>query len=359
MAEASAEKVESGQNAEGENEGKDDTPKDEGVCSFGDLFMLAEKEEYLLLALGLFFALVNGLGDPLMIVLFSESLSALSDPEDTLKVMSDIAVLFVILGGVLQIAASIQYGCFTKVAKTLSIRMRKKWLRSLLRQDIEFFDRNDPSGLPGKMSSTIVSYEEGIGAKLGLGLQFFSGFLAGMVIAFVYNIYVSLLTLAAMPLVAGSGAWLVKVNTEAAEKKDKCYSKANSLAYETLKGLKTILSVNGIDKVQQRYSAATNEAKKAGIARSLRVGIANGSMLSTFNVMYLAVTLFGGWALSHQIKKDGCDPSGSMSPRFSCDYFNLPQEMNGTAIFIALMSLAIGGQALGQVSKRINHHRNN
>ena len=325
-----------------------------GLCSARDLFMLAGTEEYVLLTVGLLFALVNGLGDPLMIVLFSESLSALSDPDDTLKVMSDVAVLFVILGGVLQVAATVQYGCFTKVAKTLSVRMRKKWLTSLLRQDIEYFDRNDASGIPGKMSSAMVSYEEGIGAKLGLGLQFFSGFLAGMVIAFVYNAYVALITLAAMPLVAGSGAWLVKVNTEAAEKKDACYSKANALAYETFKGLKTILSLNGSSRAERRYTEATQEAKRAGVKRSLLVGVANGSMLSTFNVMYLAITLFGGWALSHQIRRRGCDPSGSMSPRFACDYFDLPEEMDGTAIFIALMSIAIGGQALGQVATSVD-----
>ncbi|UPR04558.1 ABC transporter [Chloropicon primus] len=341
-------------NADEKAEGEKTEGETEGQCSVKDLFMEAEKKECVLLAVGLLFALVNGLGDPLMIVLFSESMSALSDPEDTLKVMSEVAILFVILGGILQVAASIQYGCFSRVAKTLSIRMRKKWMRSLLKQDIAYFDKNDASALPGKMSSTMVSFEEGIGAKLGLGLQFFSGFLAGVIIAFVYNAYVALITIAAMPLVAGSGAWLVKVNTEAAEKKDKCYSKANALAYETFKGLKTVLSVNGSGKMERRYMEATREAKKAGIGRSFHVGVANGSMLSTFNLMYLAITVFGGWALSHQIKKTGCDPSGSVWPRNKCDTFNLPREMDGTAVFIALMSLAIGGQALGQVAGSVD-----
>ena len=336
---------------------KEDKEEEEaGIAAVGDLFMLAESKEYLFLLCGLFFALVNGLGDPLMIVLFSESLSALSDPDDTLKVMGELAILFVILGAVLQVAASFQYYCFTRVAKTLSLRMQKKWLRALLRQDPGWFDRkeNDPGALPGKMSSSMVSFEEGVGCKLGLGLQFFSGFIAGLVIAFVFNPYVSLITIAAMPLVAGAGAFLVKVNTEAAEVTEKAYARANALAYETFKGLKTVLSVNGSSLMEEKFKAATEDAKKAGIKRSLKVGFANGSMLSTFNIMYLAITLFGGWALSYQIERNGCDPSGSMSPRYKCTSFSLPMEMDGTGIFIALMSIAIGGQALGQVATSID-----
>ena len=354
--------------AEGEGEGEGDedkksdgdkaaTSEPEGSASLKDLILLVGSEEkhlYLVFACGVLFALINGLGDPLMIVLFSESLSALTNPEDALRVMSELAILFTILGGVLQIAASIQYFCFTYVAKRLSGKLRKKWLSSLLRQDIGWFDENDPSELPGKMSSSVVLFEEGVGAKLGLGIQFFSGFLAGMIIALVYNVYVSLITFAALPLVAGSGAFLVKVNTEAAEQSEKAYSKANALAYESFKGLKTLLSFNGLDKMESKFMQATKEAKKAGIKRSLRVGFANGSMLSTFIIMYFGITIFGGWALSHQIEKNGCDPSGAMSPRFRCTEFNLSMEMDGTSIFIALMSIAIGGQALGQVATSVD-----
>ena len=62
--------------------------------------------------------------------------------------------------------------------------------------------------------SAMMTYEEGLGAKLAMGIQFLSGFLAAMVIAFAYNFYVSLLTIALMPLVAASLSWLVKLNNE-------------------------------------------------------------------------------------------------------------------------------------------------
>ncbi|MAD20250.1 MAG: hypothetical protein CMJ52_08725, partial [Planctomycetaceae bacterium] len=282
---------------------------------------------------------------------FSESLSALTDPKDALRVMSRIALIFLGVGAVLQVAATIQYVCFSKVAKTLSHRMRMAWYRALVRQDMAWFDQNDPSGLAAKMASSMMTYEQGMGGQLSLGVQFLSGFIGSVIIAFVFNAYISLITVATMPLCALSMAYLLKLNDQAAESKDEAYAKANSLAHEAFVGLKTVLSLNAGRRLEDKYSAATDVARKAGITRSVKVGFANGSMLSTFNVMYLAITLFGGWALAKQIRDDGCDPSGQMVPRFSCGGFKLNNEMDGTGIFVALICISQGAQALGAVSR--------
>ena len=57
--------------------------------------------------------------------------------------------------------------------------------------------------------------------------------------------------------------------------------------------------------------------------------------------------------LSVQISEDGCDPSGGMDPRNKCDKFGLPSEANASSIVIAMVCVAFGGQALGQVASAI------
>ena len=61
-----------------------------------------------IVAMGMVGSVVNGLGDPLMMVFFADSLKALSDTSDALKTMERVAVMMVIVGGVLHVAASIQ-----------------------------------------------------------------------------------------------------------------------------------------------------------------------------------------------------------------------------------------------------------
>jgi ABC-type multidrug transport system fused ATPase/permease subunit len=272
------------------------------IASLRELYMLADKSDLLVMCVGFVAAAMNGLGDPILIVLFSNSLSALSDPNDAIRVMSKIALIFVGVGAALQVAATIQYVCFTRVAKNLTLRMRKKWYAALLRQETCWFDENNPSGLAAKMAATMMTYEQGLGGQLGIGVQFLSGFVGSVIIAFYFNAYVALLTVATMPLCSLAMWYMLKLNDDAAESKERCYSRANSLAYEAFVGLKTVLSLNCSDKIQKKYEEATNEARKAGIVRSIKVGFATGSMLTTMNLMYLAITLFGGWALSVQVR---------------------------------------------------------
>ena len=118
-------RVSNGKSGEEMNKNKN-KESSSSVASLRELYMLADKSDLLVLCLGFVAAALNGLGDPILIVLFSNSLSALSDPKDAIRVMSKIALIFVGVGAALQVAATIQYICFTRVAKNLTLRMRKK-----------------------------------------------------------------------------------------------------------------------------------------------------------------------------------------------------------------------------------------
>ena len=76
-----------------------------------------------MLALGVVAALVNGLGGPVLIVLFSSSLSALADPKEALKEMSQVALIFLYVGGGLMLAAFVQYVCFTKGKRSFGFHL--------------------------------------------------------------------------------------------------------------------------------------------------------------------------------------------------------------------------------------------
>ena len=347
-------------NNKGEDGAKEEKKEEEEVvlASVADMMLLAEPWDYQLVAMGMVGSVVNGLGDPLMMVFFADSLKALSDTSDALKTMERVAVMMVIVGGVLHVAASIQYACFSTFAKRQARKFREAWFRALLRQDIAYFDANDPAEMPGRIAEAIVKLQEGCGVKMGLGAQHLSGFLSGIIIAFFYNIYVALVVLSIMPVAAATGAMLVKVNTEAATFTEKAYARANAIAYETFAALRTVLSINAVPKVEAKYDAECETVRRVGQRRWLLVGFANGAMLASFVLMYLVMTFFGGWMLSHSIEKDGCDPSGAMDPRYGCNTFKLPRESDGSSLLVALICIAVGGQSLGQLATAIEAFTN-
>ena len=71
--------------------------------------------------------------------------------------------------------------------------------------------------MPGRIASSTLQYEEGIGKKCAEGLQFLSTFVGGIVIALYYNVYIACVVFGCMPLIAVTGKVLVDVNSDAAE----------------------------------------------------------------------------------------------------------------------------------------------
>ena len=335
---------------------KDKTVEENGeVASISEMLMLAERFDYILLGLGIFGSCINGLGDPLMMVYFTEALKELSgDPKDVLDAMTMIAYYMTGLGGLMLFSGILQYGAFTMFSKRMAQKLRESWFQAVMRQNIGWFDVNNPGEMPGRISSSIVQYEEGIGRKMAEFFQFFTTTIAGLVIGFFYNVYVSLIIFGVVPFIGIAGYFLVTINTNAAEFKDKSYGKANAVAYEVFTSLKTLLSLNATEHLGKKYFTEIEAAEKEGIKRSWHIGFANAGMLNSFVFLYLVISLFGGWMLVKQIREIGCDPSGAMEERNKCDYFMLPQEASGMGIIIATICVAFGGQSMGQMATAID-----
>ena len=321
------------------------------TATLRQLFMLADSEDYALFYAGTIGALVNGTGDPLMMVFFAESLKSLSGhPDDLLKEMTRVAYIMIILGCILLVFATLQYYCYSMLTKRLTHKLRMAWFRAVIRQDIGWFDTNSAGEMPGRISSALIAYETAMGGKFSEGIQFTSTLVTGLFIGFYYNAYVALVIFGCVPFVAGAAILLVTVNNSAVEFRDTSYARANAIAFEVFGSIRTLLSFNGLQSMAKKYFKETEDAERVGIRRSLVVGFANGAMMCSFIVMYAAITVFGTWMLYTQVIKIGCDPSGAADPRNECNYFNLSQEVTGSGILISLLCVAFGGQSMGQIA---------
>ena len=338
-----------------------------GTATLRETFMHATRQDFLLLFVGAVAALLNGVGDPLLIVLFAGSLSAMTDTDKVMETMKMIAILFVGIGFGLQIVGTVQYLCYVKVSSRLSRKMRKAWYAALMRQDIGWYDDpgNNPAGLAAKMPSAMLTYEEGLGAKLAMGIQFFSGFATSIIVALMYNFYITLLTLGLMPLIAVSLAWLVKLNSEQAQVKNRAYGAASAVAHESFTGLRTILSLGACGSFKKKYEASTEEARRVGVYTSLKLGIANGAMLASFNLLFMTIGLFSGWALQKQVNETGCNPAHGPGLPPTLNTLSIPcnkmfpvgdfsSGFGGIGIFIAMCCVAQAGQFLGSVSRAVD-----
>lgn len=66
---------------------------DGGEATVSELFMLADSNDWILIVTGTVFAILQGIGQPLVMVLFANSMQAMSDPSDALKVRAVLCCL--------------------------------------------------------------------------------------------------------------------------------------------------------------------------------------------------------------------------------------------------------------------------
>lgn len=305
------------------------------------------------LALGLLCAAVSGLVYPVMAYILSNTFRVLSVPtsdqfKDDIK---ELAYTFMVVGAIsagsvmaqitlLETAAeevgalqcttlfcvSICRAAFVpNIPSTALLQMvysfKTRWFDALLRQDMAFFDLQDVSGTAMLISSAGARYRNGVGRKLGEGVQFFFTFLGGFVYAFYCSWSTSLVLLAVVPFMSASILFLMKTTQSKTKRANESYAEAGSIVMMALSAIRTVYALNASQQFIDRYTISTEKAYAAAASRTALLGLANGMVMGS--VIFLrsgVLTLFGSYLLYDQVRNSGCDPSGALGfVNESCD----------------------------------------
>mmetsp|Transcript_27728 Transcript_27728/g.64321 ORF Transcript_27728/g.64321 Transcript_27728/m.64321 type:complete len:1378 (-) Transcript_27728:703-4836(-) len=296
----------------------------------------------LLVFIGTLGGMANGCVYPILAYLFSSAFADISSAEsEGLKQVRELAYTFMIVGTYALVAATIQGWCFEICAYHGSQAFRLAWFRALLRQDPAFFDVRDVGGLAAQIGPNATKYRRGVGRKFGEGIQFFTTGVGGLAFAFFSSWRVALVILAIIPFVAGSAFATVYYNQNKGRLAAASYKSAGSVAYSSVSAIRTVLSLNAIPSMVERYREATAEAFEIATRILWKIGFFNGSMLGTFMLLYAALTLYGSSLLYNDVEDTGCDPSDGVSGNATCD--NAAPD-----VFGAMLGVAFAGQGISQ-----------
>lgn len=185
-----------------------------------------------------------------------------------------------------------------------------------------------------------------MGRKLAEMLQYSVTFIGGLVYAFYVSWKASMIVLAVLPFMTLATLFEVKVNTTQTAKANESYAEAGSIVYTAVSSVRTILSLNGVERMVTKFKRATQDAFEGAARNAPWIGAATGSMIGSFLLAYIAITLFGAYLLYDAVKGSGCDPSGAVPDNDAC-------EPRGADIFGALMGITFSAAVLPQVSTAI------
>ena len=231
----------------------------------------------LLLVIGSIAGVANGLVYPILAYLFSSAFSDISSAENQgLKQVRELAFTFMVVGSYALVAATIQGWCFETCAYYGSQAFRLQWFQALLRQDPAYFDVRDVGGIAAQIGPNSIKFRRGVGRKFGEGIQFFITGVGGLGYAFFASWRVALVILAIIPFVAVAAMSTVTLNQTKGKRAAESYKAAGSVAYSTVSAIRTVLSLNAVEDMIERYKVATTQAFEVATQILIKIGLANG-----------------------------------------------------------------------------------
>ncbi|RWR74321.1 ABC transporter [Cinnamomum micranthum f. kanehirae] len=164
--------------------------------------------------------------------------------------------------------------CWTRTAERQASRMRKMYLKSILRQDVGFFDTNATASMTHEVVTSLSS----------------DAHVIQDVLTFLMSWQVALVVLPLSLLFIVPGVICGKLMMETAMKMKEAYGAAGAIVEQAISSIRMVVSYTGEHRTLERFGKALELSVNLGIKQGLFKGMAIGSIGMVF-----AVWSFQAW----------------------------------------------------------------
>ncbi|MBA0709380.1 hypothetical protein Golax_024416 [Gossypium laxum] len=269
---------------------------------FYKLFAFADSRDTLLMIVGTIGAVGNGICTPLMTILFGDLIDAFGENQNddrVVDVVSRVALRFVYLAVGAGVAAFLQVTCWMVTGERQAARIRGLYLKTILRQDVAFFDVETNTGeVVGRMSGDTVLIQDAMGEKVGKFIQLASTFIGGFVIAFVQGWLLTLVMLSSIPPIVIAGGVMALIVSKMASRGQNAYAKAASVVEQTIGSIRTVASFTGEKQAISNYNKFLGAAYTSGVHEGFAAGLGLGVLFLVIFCSYSLAVWFGARMVS-------------------------------------------------------------
>ncbi|PVU87017.1 hypothetical protein BB559_006268 [Furculomyces boomerangus] len=316
---------------------------------FSTLFRYATPLEKLVLAVGIFCSICVGAGMPLMSLFFSNIAGAFisysfyinSDQLELAKsslrsTINHNCLIFLGLAAGMFVFSYGQSVTFSVIAERQTLRIRQAYYKSVLKQDMTWFDKTATGDLTTRISSDVSLIQDGIGVKVSYLIQHLTTFVAGFVIAFIRGYKMALVIISLVPLLALIGS-LMGINSSKLTKKiQDHYAKSGAIANEVLSSMRTVMAFNGQKRELKRFDESN---AKAGVYEIKKGAVLALGLAGIFSIIYCMYSL-GFWYGAKLIRDGQSTPAKVLNVFFALMIGSF--SLGGSAPSISAITSAIG-----------------
>lgn len=248
---------------------EDEKKENEPQLGYWELFRYATALDFFYLAIGVLSASAHGVAMPIMFIFFGEITNSfvdygtyescdfnltickgmglvplnttidefnklVEDSRDVEGVVGEQSVIFSILACAVWLFGWMQVTFFSLPAGRQIKRIRVLFFRSILRQNIGFFDTNSAGELNTRLADDVNKISDGMNDKVAMMIMNVTRAVGGLILGFVYSWKVSLVIFACSPFIGIISGILFKFIESFSKKENDAYAKAGGIAEEVL-----------------------------------------------------------------------------------------------------------------------------
>ncbi|GMI77846.1 hypothetical protein HRI_001453900 [Hibiscus trionum] len=278
---------------EDEEEEEDvEPPRPVGLLS---LFKYSTNWDIVLVILGCLGALINGGALPWYSFLFGKFVNKIAEESkfDKTKMMKDVQMIcqfMSLLAAIVVVGAYLEITCWRLVGERSAQRIRTKYLRAVLRQDISFFDTEVGTGdIMHGISSDVAQIQEVMGEKMAHFVHHVFTFICGYAVGFKAAWKVALVVFSVTPVMMSCGIAYKAIYGDLTAKEEVSYRKAGTIAEQAISSIRTVFSFVAEENLAARYGELLSKSLPLGT----KIGFAKGAGIG---VIYLVT--YSTWALA-------------------------------------------------------------
>lgn len=277
---------------EGEMRGKEVKQKPNSGATLGRLLSYC-KEDTGLLSLAFFFLLLSAVCEAFIPYFTGKAIDGIvihKSMEYFIKPM----IILTVLALVSSVAVGFRGGVFSLTFARLNIRLRNLLFRSLMHQEIGFFDANHTGDITSRLTSDTTQVSDLISQNVNLFLRSFVKAVGFFIFMFGMSWKLSLVTIMGFPYIAVLSKLYGEYYKKLTKEVQTSLAQANKVAEETISAMRTVRSFAGEDHEAKSYYAKLLEVfalnKKQAVAYTFFMWSSCISELA----LQVAILFYGG-----------------------------------------------------------------